>query len=279
MIRASAADRPAIEAFLTKHIATSMFPLSNLRDHGMAGGHPRAVTFWVRWNAGKITDVVTITDEGFAFPQCPTMPWGDVQVVLAGQALTGILGDAGQVAALRHALGWTAPADIDEIEPLYQLKLAELRLPDCTGYALRPLAEAPSDTLQTWRVAYLNETGVYPGESPEVTAKKQIAAYIQRDSHRALYRGNQPIGMTGFNAQLPQVVQIGGVFTPDEFRGQGVARRAVGLHLKEAREYGVKDAILFAASDTAARAYEAIGFENIGAFAMMIYKGPQVIHV
>nr|WP_255698914.1 GNAT family N-acetyltransferase [Yoonia sp. I 8.24] len=264
---------------MTKHIATSMFPLSNLRDHGMAGGHPRAVTFWVRWNAGKITDVVTITDEGFAFPQCPTMPWGDVQVVLAGQALTGILGDAGQVAALRHALGWTAPADIDEIEPLYQLKLAELRLPDCTGYALRPLAEAPSDTLQTWRVAYLNETGVYPGESPEVTAKKQIAAYIQRDSHRALYRGNQPIGMTGFNAQLPQVVQIGGVFTPDEFRGQGVARRAVGLHLKEAREYGVKDAILFAASDTAARAYEAIGFENIGAFAMMIYKGPQVIHV
>ncbi|MDO6590811.1 GNAT family N-acetyltransferase [Loktanella sp. D2R18] len=279
MIRARHEDRAAIESFLTDHIATSMFPLSNLRDHGMAGGHPRAVTFWVRWKAGKITDVVTVTDEGFAFPQCPTWPWGEVRVVLAGQALTGILGDAGQVVALRDALGWTASADIDEIEPLYQLKLTDLRLPDCTGYALRPLAEAPRDTLQAWRVSYLNETGVYPGESPEVTATKQIAEYIQRDSHRALYRGNQPIGMTGFNAQLPQVVQIGGVFTPDEFRGQGVARRAVGLHLKEARENGVKDAILFAASDIAARAYEAIGFENIGAFAMMIYRDPQVIHV
>jgi RimJ/RimL family protein N-acetyltransferase len=279
VIRACIADRPAIEAFLSDHIATSMFPMSNLRNHGMDGGHPRAVTFWVRWGAGQITDVVTVTDEGFAFPQCPTMPWGDLRVALAGQALRGIMGDAEQVAGMRAALNWTNAADLDDIEPLYHLALADLQLPNCACYTLEPLGRAPQDMVQNWRVAYLNETGVYPGEAPALTAQKQIADYLAADSHRVLYRDGQPVGMTGFNAQLPQVVQIGGVFTPDEFRGQGVARRAVGLHLKEARENGVTDAILFAANDRAARAYEAIGFEKIGTFAMVIYKDPQVIYV
>jgi RimJ/RimL family protein N-acetyltransferase len=245
----------------------------------MAGGHPRAVTFWVRWEAGQITDVVTITDEGFAFPQCPTMPWGDLRVALAGHALRGIIGDVEQVAGMRAALGWHNTAEIDDIEPLYHLDLANLQVPNCTNYVLSLLHDAPRDVMQNWRIAYLKETGVFPGEAPEVTAQKQIADYIAADSHRVLYRDGQPIGMTGFNAQLPQVVQIGGVFTPDEFRGQGVAQRAVGLHLKEARENGVADTILFAASDVAARAYEAIGFEKIGAFAMVIYKDAQVIHV
>lgn len=279
MIRACVADLPAIKAFLTGHIATSMFPLSNLRSHGMAGGHPRAVTFWVRWDAGQITDVVTVTDEGFAFPQCPTMPWGDLRVALAGQALRGIMGDAEQVAGMRAALRWSGAAQVDEIEPLYHLNLADLMLPDCTGYALRPLGAADRDLAQVWRAAYLRETGLSTGGGLEAAAKKDIAGYIAAGSHRVLCRAAQPVGMTGFNAQLPQAVQIGGVFTPQEFRGQGVARLAVALHLKEARENGVTDAILFAASDTAARAYEAIGFEKIGAFAMVIFKDAQVIHV
>jgi RimJ/RimL family protein N-acetyltransferase len=279
MIRANSVDRPAIEAFLTKHIVTSMFPLSNLRNHGMDGGHPRAVTFWVRWGAGQITDVVTVTDEGFAFPQCPTMPWSDLRVALAGQALRGIMGDAEQVAGMRAALNWTNAADLDDIEPLYHLALVDSQLPKCAGYALEPLGRAPQNMVQNWRVAYLNDRGVFPGDAPDKTAQKQLADYLAADSHRVLYRDGKPVGMTGFNAQLPQVVQIGGVFTPDEFRGQGVARRAVGLHLKEARENGVTDAILFAANDSAARAYEAIGFEKIGAFAMVSYKDPQVIHV
>jgi hypothetical protein len=46
MRRLHEADRPAIEAFLSAHIETSMFPLGNLARHGMAGGKPHARTFW-----------------------------------------------------------------------------------------------------------------------------------------------------------------------------------------------------------------------------------------
>lgn len=279
VIRATTDDRCAIEAFLTHHIATAMFPLSNLRRYGMTGGHRHAVSFWLRWRAGRITDVLTVTDEGFLFPQCQTAPWGDIKAVLAGQAYRGILGAADQVMALRDVFGWASQAGIDEVEPLYHLALDALKLPDCTGFDLIPLSDAPRQTVIDWRAAYLAEVLPMPGENPSEIAARDIASYLEGDSHRVLLRDGKPVAMTGFNARLPQAVQIGGVYTPPELRGQGLARRAVGLHLQEAQGRGVTKSILFAASETAARVYEAIGFVKIGAFALLIYEDLQVIHV
>ena len=84
--------------------------------------------------------------------------------------------------------------------------------------------------------------------------------------------------MTGFNAVLPEHVQVGGVYTPPEGRNRGYARRAVAIHLAEARASGVRHAVLFAASAAAARAYEAIGFQRDGSFALALYDTYQVIH-
>ena len=278
MIKAGVSERPAIEAFLTDNIATSMFPLSNLRSYGMNGGHPRAVTFWVRWQAGQITDVLTITDGGFLFPQCPTAPWADVRVILGGQRIQGILGDAQQANAIRDACDLVTP-EMNDVDPLYHVSLRDLQVPDCRGYRLVSIADAPRDVVTAWREDYLNTVLAIPGTDPQKQAQTDIAAYISADSHRVLMQGDTVLAMTGFNARLSHAVQVGGVYTPPEFRKQGLARRAVGLHLQEARSNGVTDAILFAASGNAARAYEAIGFQHIGAFALLIYKEPQVIHV
>ena len=62
-------------------------------------------------------------------------------------------------------------------------------------------------------------------------------------------------------------------------RGRGHARRAVALHLSQAREEGVRRATLFSANEYASRAYQAIGFEHIGEWTLCIFEGPQVIHV
>lgn len=278
MILATEVDRPAIEAFLTRHIATSMFPLSNLRQYGMAGGHDRAVKFWLRWHAGEITDVVTVTEEGMVFPQCPTAPWGDVKVVLAGAVVKGLLGDGAQVAALRKVLGLAHQGGLDHEEPLYQMSLANLSMPDVDGFTLGPLADAPRKLVVGWRRAYLEEVLPMPGEDFAMTAVKDTVRYVEADSHRVLYEGVTPVAMTGFNAVLPEAVQIGGVYTPPELRARGLARRAVAMHLNEARASGVDHAILFAASPQACRAYEAIGFKRTGTFTILVYSEPQVIH-
>lgn len=278
MIRASPADRPAIEAFLTSHIATSMFPLSNLGRHGMTGDHRHAVSFWLRWQDGAITDAVAVANNGMVFPQCPTGPWGAVRAVLSGTAITGLLGDAAQVGALRDVLSLTGRADMDAIEPLYRLRLADLRLPDVTGFSLRPLADAPRDLVIGWRHAYITEVMPIPGEDAVRTAQADIAAYAAADTHRVLYEGDRPVAMTGFNATLPWAVQVGAVYTPPDQRSRGLARRAVALHLAEARSTGVTDASLFAVSPQASKAYTAIGFSRTGTFAILVYPEPQVIY-
>lgn len=278
MILATEADRPAIEAFLTRHVATSMFPLSNLRLHGMAGGHPRAVRFWLKWRAGALTDVLTVSEEGIVFPQCPIAPWGEVKVALAGLLVRGLLGDAAQVAGLRQALGLTQPAAIDTVEPLYRLPLVDLQMPDLTGFTLGPLGDAPRDLVVGWRSAYLEEVLPMPGEDFQMKAVSDVTSYAKANSHRVLYQDGEPVAMTGFNAVLPEVVQIGGVYTPPALRNRGLARCALAMHLAEARTKGVDHAILFAASEQAARAYEAVGFTRCGDFSIVNFEEPQVIH-
>ncbi|WP_108813690.1 GNAT family N-acetyltransferase [Loktanella sp. Alg231-35] len=278
MIRATRADRAAIETFMLNHIATSMFPLSNLRRHGMEGGHARAMKFWLRWKGGALTDVLPITEEGMVFPQCPTAPWGEVKTVLTGQVIKGLLGDGAQVAALRAALGLSDAGGMDASEPLYRLDLSNLQMPDCAGLTLRPLSDAPRALINRWRSAYLSEVLPMPGQDPDVQAVHDVNSYLEADSHRVLYQGDTPVAMTGFNAILPQAVQIGGVYTPPGSRSQGLARRAVALHLAEARTKGADKAILFASSPQASKAYEAIGFQRGGDFTTLVYEHPQVIY-
>jgi ribosomal protein S18 acetylase RimI-like enzyme len=198
--------------------------------------------------------------------------------LLTGTLVKGMLGDARQIAELRDVLGLPAQGGLDDQEPLYELTLTDLRVPDLAGYRLTPLGDAPRDLVTAWRHDYLKEVMPMPGEDFVQKAADDIAKYITADTHRVLYKGNNPVAMTGFNATLPEAVQIGGVYTPPADRSRGLARRAVAMHLVEARQHGVKAAILFAASANACKAYESIGFEHIGEYTILVYETPQVIY-
>ena len=78
--------------------------------------------------------------------------------------------------------------------------------------------------------------------------------------------------MTAFSAVLPDMVQVGGVFTPVERRGRGYGRAVVAGSLLDARADGVVEAILFTEAENhpAQRAYEALGFERIGDYGMVM---------
>jgi predicted GNAT family acetyltransferase len=97
--------------------------------------------------------------------------------------------------------------------------------------------------------------------------------WIAAGSHVVLWHDGQPVARTGFNAQCPGIVQIGGVYVPPPLRGRGYARTAVALHLAQAASRGVTRATLFSASDMAARAYRAIGFHQIGDWFLGLLDG------
>ena len=271
----SEADRPAIKAVLEGRIETSMFPLSNLRHHGMGDGHPYAMRFW---GCGDPLDgVLGLTENGMVLPQIPPERAPEAVAALVGQRLLGIVGDSRQVSALQVALGaGDNPVQLDREEGLLALDLVDLRMPATDGLRLAPLSDAPRDLLVRWRAASEREA-LGAGDAAEAQAEADVASWLDAGTHRVLLKGAEPVAMTGFNARLPGIVQVGAVWTPPEHRRQGFARAAVALHLAEARAEGVTRAILFTANPFATRAYEALGFREVGRFTLLLFGTPREV--
>lgn len=277
---ADTADLPDAIAYLETDSANAMFPLVNLRDHGLVGasedqGHERAVRMAVRREAGRITGLVCLARGGFLNPVRPDLTVDEGLIdLLAGQKVSGIVGPTAPARMLQQRLSLMDGLQHDADEPQFALDLARLQIPPGPG-PLVGFADIPKDLLIRWRADYQIGTLGVPETQAEQRAREEIAEYTARDSHRVLLRDGAPVAMTGFNARYADQVQIGGVYTPPELRGQGLARRALALHLSEARDEGVARAVLFAATDSAAAAYVAVGFEKIGSFSLILYDAPQ----
>jgi predicted GNAT family acetyltransferase len=116
------------------------------------------------------------------------------------------------------------------------------------------------------RIAVLGPDGL--GER----VRAGVEASLGRGSAWVLERDGELLAHTGFNAQLPDAVQIGGVWTPHPLRGRGYARCAVASHLLAARETGATLALLFTteANLPARRAYAALGFEASGSYRLLL---------
>ncbi len=280
MIReAGQADYEALEAFLLAHIDAAMFPMSNLRAHGIgqngfASEHLNATRYWVV--GPGVSGVVAVTRRGMILAVLPgRADLGALPTALASMTISGAVGKA---MATRHVLAALGLANTatrrDKDEPGFSLSLADLVVPDAMGATLMPACERWRDTLIDWRAAYDHELLGTPFEKAQTEAEEEVSAFIKAGSHRVLLRGGEPVAMTGFNARLPEIVQIGGVYVPPDLRRRGHVGLAVALHLLEARAQGVRRAVLFAANEAAARAYRSIGFQETGSMALVLFDGP-----
>jgi RimJ/RimL family protein N-acetyltransferase len=278
VIRATEADRAGIEAFLAPIAEYAMFPLANLRQHGMAGGHPNAVSFWICRNAGQISDVLCQTDRGMVMPVLPSQDYAAAARALNGRPAIGFVGPRTWVRGLQAASGQAqATSTLDHDEPHFLLEMADLDIPDSASQIV-PLSKAPVEVIKNWMLDYqLRTLNTPPGEAA-TRVSDSYGQYTAENSHVVLMQGDTPLAMTGFNARLPDIVQIGGVYTPPDLRGKGHARRALALHLAQAKAAGVRRATLFSASVSATAAYRAIGFRPIGDWTLLLLQGRPVLH-
>jgi N-acetylglutamate synthase-like GNAT family acetyltransferase len=270
---ATADDLPALTAFLRRYEATSMFPLSNLAGAGLNGGGPYGMRFWV---TGDVSGAIGLTKGGMLHPQWPgAADLAAARAVLAGAGVAGVIGPAGQVTALVAALGLCkAGREMDRTESGFVLDLNNLIIPEGPG-VLAALEAVDAGVLAAWRATYLTEVTGRPPDRAARQAPADIERWRTAKSHFVLLEAGVPVAMSGFNAVLPDVVQVGGVYVPPALRGKGRARRVVALHLAEARAKGVRRARLFAVSDQAARAYRAIGFGPADPVGLVLFADPQ----
>ncbi|HET9664766.1 MAG TPA: GNAT family N-acetyltransferase [Burkholderiales bacterium] len=197
----------------------------------------------------------------------------------SGRRVTGLSGPLEQVRQARIALDLAdAPAAMDSDEALYGLDLGDVVVPrplrDGQITCLAPLPEE-YDTLRAWRLAYDIEAlgGADSLESRERAAGSLDAQIADANVWVAVDQGRL-VSLSAFNAALPDIVQLGGIYTPPEFRGRGYAKAAVAASLLAARDRGATRAVLFTDNPSAARSYEAVGFRRLGDYGLILLRNP-----
>jgi GNAT superfamily N-acetyltransferase len=254
-----------------------MFPLSNLARFGLDGDHDYAPSMWVAERHGVVSGVLTVGRAGMVMPNLAGTDRSDAVGVLRGRDITGLIGPMEEVRPLLAELDLGGhPTTLDRDEPHFELDLEDLMVPEGEG-RLMPLEAADPEEMIRWRADYNVEAVGLPRSTAEAEAPASYQNYVAAKSHRVLMSEDRPLATCGFNAFLPDIVQIGGVYTPPALRGHGHARRAVAMHLAEAQARGVKLATLFSGSDMASRAYRAIGFRLIGQWTLVLFDGKPVV--
>lgn len=276
-------DEVLLETFLWQHVDTSMFLRSNWREAGLIDQGAR---FQGTYVAAIVDDYIVAVAahywNGMLIVQAPVYLAEVVQAVViqSGRTIMGIAGPAIQVEATKQVLGLANKlTQIDEQEILFSLQLQDIKIPpslESGKVQCRLPYPEELELLTDWGVAYNLET-LNQTQTPDlrINCRQTLAAYQATARHWVLIAENTPVAYTAFNARLPDIVQIGGVWTPPSLRGQGYAKCVVAGSLLEAKSQGVERAILFTNHENyAAQAvYQGIGFRPTGEeFGLVLFQ-------
>ncbi|MBN4000563.1 GNAT family N-acetyltransferase [Nostoc sp. LPT] len=279
-------DEVSLETFLLQHSDTSMFLRSNWPAAGLLDQGARFQgTYIAAYIDETIVAVAAHFWNGMIVVQAPVYLTEVVQAVVAqsGRAISGISGPAAQVEATKSILGLSKrPTQLDEAEILFSLTLCNLQIPQALASAKVQCRLPHPDELELltqWCAAYSVET-LGQRDTPSLTTASRLVIEARQATamHWVLVAGNTPVSYSAFNASLPDIVQIGGVWTPPALRGKGYAKSVVAGSLLDARSLLVKRAILFTGDNNqAAQAvYRGIGFLPTGEkYGLVLFEETQ----
>ena len=275
-------DEAALDTFLARHADTSMFLRSNARSAGLNDrGQPMQATYVAVLDGERIRGVAAHCWNGMVLVQAPDA--ADAPAVAreavrrSRRTVTGFSGPWSQVVAAREALGLgAAPTTKDSRDELYVLDLTRLVVPPelASGtLRCRHPTQSELELLADWRVRFAVEAlGATDGPDLRQASTDDVRLQHDRGTDWLLLAGAAPVSYSVFNAMLPDIVQIGGVWTAPEFRGRGYARSVVAGSLLSARKQGIERAVLFAdpTNEAARRAYLFLGFRIVGDYGLVL---------
>jgi predicted GNAT family acetyltransferase len=273
-------DAATLESFLRLHRDSSMFLRSNVRKAGLEfKGERYQATYVAGYREGRLMGVVAHSWSGMLTLQAPEAIEEIVSrcVEASGRKVVGLSGPLEQVRRARRALRLEGVATAMEAdEALYVLELSALVLPPALSegqVACRPPLPEERNTLCAWRHAYSVET---LGGSDTAAAREAAASSIDMQMAEGnvwvVVTHGEPVSLAGFNATLPDIVQLGGIYTPPALRGRGYAKAAVAGALQVAIERGATRAVLFTDNPSAMRSYQAVGFRRAGDYGLVLLK-------
>lgn len=276
-------DLPELTALLWTYCDTSLFILGNLQLSGLEqGDKPYFGCYYGGFVEGELKGVIVRYWNGNCMPQGETDVVMDIWTQSAELRSSDVKGFVGQYELcrelrnrlLRERNQTSADLALNSREVLYSLALDDLQMPAIENLTLSPASEADMSFLLPWMIDYnveaLNATR---NQALAEDCHDSLRQRISLGNCFVLRQGLTPVATTGFNARVHPMIQVGGVFTPECYRGQGFARAAVALSLQQMRNEGFGRCVLFTDEENAAarRAYERIGFQLTGSFGLFLF--------
>jgi predicted GNAT family acetyltransferase len=120
--------------------------------------------------------------------------------------------------------------------------------------------------------AYTEELKL-PNELDEEKKRKDFETRIAERVWWGLFLDGEMISRTALNSKGEKIGQVGGVFTPKSMRQKGYAKITMLHMLWDCRDlHGHTKSILFTGETDypAQKLYEAIGYQRIGSFALIM---------
>ena len=232
---------------------------------------------------GNLTGVAAHYWNGNLVLQAPEHPAQLAAAALrySGRKLEGILGPWPQVRAARNALGaHGSPTRMDSEEILYALDLAALRVPAQLEDGHFVCRRATKEDFPRLLELSMQENREVFGDPDTPEQRRRTQEALER-WHResvlfVLEEHGDIVATSLFHGRVHGAVQVGGVYTVPQRRGEGCARCVVAGSLLLARSEGMTTASLFTGVDNrpAQRAYESIGFRRAGDYGIVLFKEP-----
>ena len=257
-----------------------MFLRSNARTAGLEyHGRPLEAQYVAAFAGRRIVAVAAHCWNGMILVQAPVQVDAVVRAVArhSGREISGISGPADQVAAARTALGLDhRPTPKFGREELFALALADLVVPAPLAdgrWTCRPPQDRELNLVVDWRVEFMIEAlHRTPGAGLYQEAEAEVRLLHERKLDWLLLETGRPLAYSAFNAALPDIVQVGGVWTPRALRNRGYGRAVVAGSLLDARARGVTRAVLFAEREDAKQAYRGLGFAVVGEYGLLLFS-------
>jgi uncharacterized protein len=233
-------DEARVDRFLRSHADSSLFLRSNLRAAGLTYEGKRLQGTWVgQEEQGDLVGVVCHLWNGNLLFQAPhhAVALAHFASEQSKRKVEGLVGPWEQLESARRALNLdvTRPK-ISSLESLYALPLSSLIVPS-GGWECRRMRAEDLDVTAQYRSEFIVEA--LGGEATDAREAVAASAYF------VLCVEGRIVSSGCFNAQLPECVQLGGIYTPPAERRRGYARRLVAGMLRVARAEGVTRAVLF----------------------------------
>ncbi|MEP3196300.1 MAG: GNAT family N-acetyltransferase [Lentilitoribacter sp.] len=236
-------DVSETKLFLDCHIETSMFLRSNIEKAGLEfHGELYQGDYFGAFIDSKLMGVIAHYWNGTMLMQSPDL---DVLSQLYNKIVSNmtrsvkaVVGDANQGGYILNRLAISEDKfALNAIDNLMSLELSQLHIPHAnnTSLTMVEITERHFDILKEWTRGYEIEALGTTDDDKLTEKSKQIAHDRIKDSNCWILEADgMPVALSGFNAQLPEIVQIGPVWTPPEHRNNGYARHLVARTLERA---------------------------------------------